>query len=260
NHPMVDTQPPPKQTSRRQLLARAARLPRLSGKASAAWLLICFILTGLLIPAVLRLPSWIEYEVVLAIWWVVWLAVLTRLLYTGQRVADDHRLQEPRNWFASSKGRAESSPAAGAPSAVAPGWLASNKEGKQGEAVAKQPDTPAGHRKGRDDHAAWWSGFFWGSTLGDGEAVAVGCLIVIGLVLLVGVIWFLVEIAITVVLFLLYFVVRGMLAQVINDRHHCRGRPGRALARGFVWATAYTAPLAAAVWFVHYVHHSPAAR
>jgi hypothetical protein len=34
-----------------------------------------------------------------------------------------------------------------------------------------------------------------------------------------------------VLLFLLYFVARGMLARVVNDRHHCRGRLGRALDR-----------------------------
>jgi hypothetical protein len=57
-----------------------------------------------------------------------------------------------------------------------------------------------------------------------------------------------------VVLFLLYFLVRGMLARVVNDYHHCRGHLARAFAWAFVWATSYTVPLAAAVWFVHYVH------
>jgi hypothetical protein len=144
--------------------------------------------------------------------------VLTRLLYTGQRVADDHQMPQPRSWFPTSK-----------------------------------PKPPA--PKKDPDHA-WWDGFFWGSWGGDGDAVAVGCLIVIGLILLVVLVWFLIEVAIPLVLFLLYFVTRGMLAQVVNDRHHCRGRLGRALTWGLVWATAYTAPVAATVWFVHYVHQT----
>ncbi len=55
-------------------------------------------------------------------------------------------------------------------------------------------------------------------------------------------------------LFLLYFVSRGMLARVVNDRRHCRGSVGRSVLWGLAWATVYTLPLAAAVWFVHFVH------
>ena len=77
-----------------------------------------------------------------------------------------------------------------------------------------------------------------------------------GLILLVAVAWLLVEVAIPVVLFLLYFAVRGMLIQVIKDRHDCRGHLARAVTWGALWATVYTAPLAGAVWFVHFVHRS----
>jgi hypothetical protein len=192
-------------------LGKRVRLPRLSGKASAAWLVVCFVLTAFLIPMALQLPRWVEFEIVLAVWWILWLAVLTRLLYTGQRVSDDHQMHEPRNWFASNKAKEE---------------------------AKKDPDR------------AWWDGFYWGWFWGDYEAIV----IVLGLFLLVCVIWILFEIAIPLLLFLLYFVTRGMLAQVVNDRHHCRGRIGRSLGWGLVWATVYTAPLVAAVWFIHYVH------
>jgi hypothetical protein len=180
--------------------------------AIAAWLVLCFVLTAVLIPMALRLPRWIEFELVLAAWSAIWLAVLTRILYTGQRVADDHQMREPRNWFASDQ--------------------------------AKQQE-----RKGDADRA-WWDGFLWGTLWVDGDAV----LIVLGLFFLLGLIWVLFEVAIPVLLFLLYFVTRGMLARVVNDRHHCRGRLGRALGWGLVWSTVYTAPLAAAVWFIHYAH------
>lgn len=190
-------------------LARRVRLPRLSGKASAAWLVVCFALTAVLIPMALRLPPWVEFEIVVAVWWAIWLAVLTRLLYVGQRVADDHQLGQPRNWFGGTTQPART-----------------------------------------DADRAWWDGFFWGWCWGDGDVIA----IVIGLVLLVGLIWFLFEIAIPLLLFVLYFVTRGMLACVVNDRHHCHARLGRSLGWAAVWATLYTAPLAGAVWFIHYVH------
>jgi hypothetical protein len=187
------------------------RLPRLSGKASAGWLVACFVLTAVLIPMALRLPRWVAFEIVLGTWWATWLGVMTWFLYTGQRVSDDHQLGAPRNWFGSEKPR------------------------------------PV-----RDADRSWWDGFFWGSFLGDGDAL----LIVVGLIVLVGLIWFLFEIAIPVLVFLLYLVTRGMLARVINDRHHSRERFGRAFGWGLLWATVYTAPLAAAVWFIHYVHQS----
>jgi hypothetical protein len=195
---------------RRAPLAQRVRLPRLSGKASAAWLVVCFALTAVLIPMALRLPHWIEFEIVLIVWWGIWLAVLSRFLYIGQRVADDHQMHEPRFWFAS------------------------------------EPRQP----RERDPDHAWWDGFFWGWSWGDGDAFT----IVIGLFLLLGLIWFLFEIAIPMLLFLLYFVARGMLAHVVNDKHHCRGKLGRALGWGMVWATVYTAPVAAAVWFIHHVY------
>jgi hypothetical protein len=89
---------------------------------------------------------------------------------------------------------------------------------------------------------------------GCGEFLA----FVVGLALLGVVIWFVFEIAIPVVLFLLYFAIRGMLAHVVNDRHECRGHIARALAWGALWATVYSAPLAGAVWFIHLVHRSRA--
>jgi hypothetical protein len=82
---------------------------------------------------------------------------------------------------------------------------------------------------------------------------------IVAFVLFVALVWFLIEIAIPVVFFLLYLTVRGMLAHVINDRHRCRGRLGRALAWGLVWATVYTAPLAGMVWLVHAIQSSQAA-
>ena len=102
---MADSRVSAETPVQRPSLAKRVRLPRLSGRASAAWLVVCFVLTAVLIPMALRLPRWVEFEIVLAAWWAIWLAVLTRLLYAGQRVADDHQMREPRNWFASDKAK-----------------------------------------------------------------------------------------------------------------------------------------------------------
>jgi hypothetical protein len=190
-----------------------ARLRRVSGRLAAAWLVFCLLLTAILIPMALRIPRWIEFEIVLSVWWVVWLAMLTWFLFSGLRVADDHSLHEPRNWFS--------------------GWFASKNNSSQ------QSQTGG----------SWWDGFFWGWFVGD-ELI----FLIIAAVVLVGGIWFLFEVAIPVLFFLLYFVARGMLAGVVNDRHHCRGKVGPSMLWGFVWATAYTAPLAGAVWFIHFAH------
>src|SRR5438105_434782 len=80
-------------------VGRFFRLPRLSGKATAACLVAFFLATALLIPTVLRLPPWINFEIVLGIWWLTWWIVLAVLLYRSQRVSDDHALAEPRNWL-----------------------------------------------------------------------------------------------------------------------------------------------------------------
>jgi hypothetical protein len=201
-------------------LGRILRLPRLSGKASAAWLVIFFLATGLLIPGVVRLPLWIDFEIVLGIWWLAWLIVLAVLLYRGQRVTDDHQLGEPRNWLNALKG-------------------------------GQKPADPLDVRK-REGNSGWWDSLFWVGPI-EGE----GCLVLLGILLAIVVgfflLWFLIEIAIPLILFLLYAGARGMLAAVINDRHHCPGRLARSVTWGLFWATAYTAPLAVVVWFVHYV-------
>ena len=65
-----------------------ARSRRVSGTITALWLVACLVLTAVLIPAVLRLPRWVEFEIVLGVWWVVWFAALTWFLFRGLRVTD----------------------------------------------------------------------------------------------------------------------------------------------------------------------------
>lgn len=199
---------------------------RLSGKAASFGLIMAFLITAILIPRVLRLPAWIDYEIVLCVWWGIWLAVLTTLLYHGKRVADDHQLPPPRNWL--------------------------NWSGKQDPASKshskKKPAAPQ-----QNSSSSGWSDWNWFGPTVDAE----GCLWVVGaivaFVVLVFALWFLIEVAVPLLLFLLYLVPRGMLSHVINDRHHCKGRLGRSLGWALIWATLYTAPLAGTVWWVHFL-------
>jgi hypothetical protein len=54
--------------------------------------IVLFFVTALLIPPVLKLPRWVEYEIVLGVWWVFWIGLLTYFLTRGFRVTDDHTL------------------------------------------------------------------------------------------------------------------------------------------------------------------------
>lgn len=201
-------------------LVRASRSRRVSGKITACWLFCCMLLTAVLIPMTLRLPVWIEYEVVLAVWWFIWFVALTILLFKGLRISDDHVLHQPRN------------------------WLAGNR------LLNQKKDTSSSQNKR--------SSLLEYLPLGYDAGSADGCLFLIlfvgAVVILLFGIWVLIEVAIPAILFLTYFVTRGMVALAANDRRQCRGRFGKSILWGFIWATAYSAPLVLAVWFVHFAY------
>jgi hypothetical protein len=100
----------------------------------------------------------------------------------------------------------------------------------------------------------------WGWWYVSGPVELEGCAYVLAAIVLLIVavilLWFLIEVAIPLLAFLMYWVIRGMLARVANDRHHCHHRPVRSFLWGALWATLYTAPLAGAVWCVHLINQS----
>jgi len=49
----------------------------------------CFLLAAVLIPVAIRLPRWIEVEMVLAGWWLVWAVAITLILHQGCDVMND---------------------------------------------------------------------------------------------------------------------------------------------------------------------------
>src|SRR5262249_28095004 len=151
---------------------------------------------------------WIDAEIIVGTWWLIWVFVLAGMLYQGHKVSDDHQLGEARSWNSG------------------------------------------------DTFKSWYSS---GSALDvvdigivDSEACALGCLIIAALPLLVGLVWVVVEIAIPALIFVAYLMVRGQLAHVVNDKHHCQGSLIRSIPWGALWATIYTAPIAGLVWFIHF--------
>ncbi len=51
---------------------------------------LCLLVSALLLPAAAHLPRFVEIELVLGAWWIVWVVVLTLLLYLGKEVDDSH--------------------------------------------------------------------------------------------------------------------------------------------------------------------------
>lgn len=204
----------PNSARKHRPLARAVKLPLVSGKVSAVVLVVCFALTAVLIPMALRLERWLEYEIVLATWWLAWAVTLTVLLYRRHRVSHDYQWREPRKWFS---------------------W----KEMGKWYQVLDIADIPSGN-----------------------DSLGAACLVVIVLIiaipLLVLLAWVVIEVALPAVAFVMYFVVRGMLARVANDWHGCQGNALRSVLWGTLWATVYTLPLALVVWSIHraYLWHA----
>jgi hypothetical protein len=165
------------------------------------------------LPLARRFPPWVDFEFVLAAWWVIWAVALTTLLYRGLSISDDHRVGQTRNWFANLFGP-------------------------------------------RPLHESRGSGWWWWPTydLAGPESCLVGIGLIVGISLAVVATWLLVEVLIPAWAFVMYFLIRGMLASAVNGAGHCAGRLGRGLAYGLLWATVYTAPLAILVWAAHRVH------
>ncbi len=61
----------------------------ISRKTVVLVIVVCFLVSALAIPVALHLPKWIEAEIVLGTWWLVWIAALSWLLFHGHVVDDD---------------------------------------------------------------------------------------------------------------------------------------------------------------------------
>lgn len=197
----------------RKVLSHVA--PRVSGTTTALVVGTAFLVSGVLLPTALKLPRWIETELVLTAWWVVLSAVLSFLLYRGYRLADD--------------------------------WVYFSPWDRPASADETKPSTPTAKSAK--------SGLDWGCSDGcsgiDGEGALVALVVGAALALLLGAAWVLVEIAAPLVCLVVYALVLRAVGRVARDNHQCQGDLGRAVGWGLGWATLYLLPLAALTGILH---------
>lgn len=205
----------------RARLARAAAVPIATVSARTMTLVVglAFVASGTLLPMTLKLPHWIELELVLAVWWGTLTGLLAVLLFRGTRVHEDHAFRVRWNL-----------PEIGAKKAPS-------------ESDSSSPNDSKGSWLGRLD--------FPDAGCTDIE----GCAgVLVGLLLAavaVAAAWLVVELLFPLVFFFLYWLVAKALSRVANDRHGCERNLGRAIVWGASWATLYTLPLGVVVWAVH---------
>jgi len=198
--------------------ARIARVARrvvpLSGRSTALVMAAAFLVSGVVVPIGLKLPGWVELELVLAVWWLALLGITSVLLYKNLRLAEDHRLR------------------IGALTSALRGSKANEGASKRG--------------------SSWWQGL-GGCDPGCAEAGGCGEAVVVVAVLAVAAVaaLALVELVLPVLFFVVYYFVVKVVGRVARDQHGCEGRLGRSLLWGAAWSTLYVAPVALISWGVH---------
>jgi hypothetical protein len=207
---------------RRVLLAAS---PQLSGSATALVVIASLAGSAVLLPASVKLPRWIEAEMVLGLWWLIVGVALTVLLYRGFRLRDDFVYFAP--WDR--------------PSAGADGGDKGAKDG--------------GAAKGG---AAKSAGSGWGlEGCGDAEGCAGGLVVAVALAAAFGAAWIFVELLMPLIFFLMYWLFMRAIGRVARDRRGCEGDLGKSLGSGALWATIYVAPIAALTWAIHALGRHP---
>lgn len=184
---------------------------------SATWtvvaILACSVLTATALPLLFAMPRWIEIEIVLGTWWIVWAVVLGVLAHRGQPLDRDYALgSEPK-------------PA--------------NPERARAAALLEEP------KKSR-----WsWLDVLGCASDGEGLVLFVVGAAIIGLAIVASTI--VVDFAAPLLFLVAFTGVQIALRRSLAAKH--RGQKLRSAAHGVAWATCYVAPLAAVVGLVHVV-------
>ncbi|MEO7328337.1 MAG: hypothetical protein ABI193_07150 [Minicystis sp.] len=211
-------QSPYRARARRVLLAVS---PRVSGRITALVVGASLIGSAALLPSALKLPPWIEAEIVLALWWTIVSATLAVLLHRGFRLRDDYVYFLP--------------------------WARPSAPGEPG------PGKPT--KKAKGDGWLDGCGSGCGSVDGCGAADGEGLLAIIAVVVVLGAAlgaaWILVELAMPLIFFSTYWLLMRAIGHVARDGHGCQGALGKSIGWGMLWATIYVAPLAGLTWLVH---------
>jgi hypothetical protein len=200
--------------ARRVLLAAS---PRISGKATALVIGSCLLASAVLLPASVKLPRWIEAEIVLGLWWIIVGTALVVMLYRGFRLRDDYVYFMPWDRPAESKA-----------------------DGKA--------------KKGSGGSRSGCGGVDGCSGVADAEGCAGVIVVALVFVVALGAAWVLVELAMPLCFFLMYWMLMRAIGHVSRDRHDCEGALGRSIAWGALWATIYVAPIAGLTWAIHALH------
>jgi len=198
--------------SARARRALAALSPSISGRSTALAVLAAAAFCSVCFPALLRLPRWLELEIVLGACWALGTLGLFVLLYRGFRIADDH-------FFL----------AADVPDT-----------GRVFKGLTNA------------DPGCDGCGANCGDGCGDvfallGVALVAGLLALASLF----VAWLLVELAIPLVFLVFYWALLLALRRAARDRHDCPGQLLTSLRWAITWSSLYFAPIAALVWLVH---------
>lgn len=195
----------------------AVRLaPRVSGTLTALAVAVPFVVAAILFPKLMKLQAWVEAEVVLAVWWLVFASVLAVLLYRGYRLKDDYLFVEPWKRFGGSSGG----------------------RGKTGSGISRGCESLSG-----------CDGCGGGL---DSEGVLVVVLAAVAVAVLLGGAWVLAELALPIVLFAGYATITRALTRVAHDRHGCKGDLLKAGAWGGLWSALYLAPFSLLVALLHF--------
>ena len=203
-----------------------ARLPGVSGRWSALFLLILFLAVAVVLPLALHRSAWVEAEIVIGSWFLIWTAVLAWLGYSGRTVDEDWgQFRPPRRLLGRGRG-----------------------EGPEGATSILQA-TPYVDLSGIDLPDLDGGGDDGG--LGCLGAILAAIVAIAAIAAIVVLLYVTIGYVIPLIVIALYTIVRAMLNHVAARGHLTQGDLPASLARGAFWAAVYTAPLAVAIWLLH---------
>lgn len=204
----------------RRVVATVA--PETSAQGTAWIVCVAVLLSALSFPMAFQLPMFVEVELVILVTYLLVAATLTRILYRGTVLEDDHVFIAPQSPLADVDPKAEARPS----------MLERYMPGGNTDPSGCEPACASGCEEG----------------------AFVGIVIIVAMVavfLLLSLAWVVVEIALPLVFVLAYELVLAAVRHASRDKHDCRGKLAPSLLYGASYAALYLAPVAIATWLLH---------